>query len=449
MNYHSKGRIYIIYKMSMNIKTLTTALSNLTNLDDILGFLDVKKRYAMTTLEKKVQVAIDGKTNKLSIKRLYIQLNKILPLMVNLTKGDGFLNTTMTRFRNIVVEKFGKESPEHTITLTNMQVTAEAQVRLKVKAGKVIERPMIEVKLSKVESVFEQVSESKNMLDKIIAIQLAVGLRSVEVIYGITFKKSNNPNYIIQTEVMKNAKTMEDTKVPIKPMDKPLLGLSYNDFIALKNKVSTYYMNLPEYDGKTAQEIAKALNPKLNKRIRSLFDNDKAFRSHVMRGIYVAVALKKYGGNQRPNIFIQSILGHSVAETSMSYTTVLLLDDKITNQLTALKETDEAQQTQIDGLVEQHTGTHLHEREVKHEREAKHEVKTEEEPEEEPDDPNTKIINGHRFAYNIRSRGDTYERMKDLIVRMSNVGITPTSKLLRELKYSGRMTNKAVSDGLI
>ena len=377
--------------------------------------LDDKRQSLGGNLIKQVRAAVKKDSTLDELKSLYVELNRVMPLLY---EKPNSLNTNMTKLRNIVVKLFGKGSPEHTMTLKTMKVSDDIQEVLKKQAVQTLKKDMIPLSRKKFFSVLKETSESKTYVKAIIAVQMATGLRSIEAMNPeITFKKSERINFVIQMGVMKgkksNTTTVEDIEI-----DKPLLGITFKQLMTLKRNITT-----TQKDSKrTIQEISQRNNKQLNETVSKLLG--KGMTSHKLRGSYVAMAYDIYGGLTPKNAYIQSLLGHKMMETSLSYMNVKLTDVDVEQEIKDLRRTDAAQQVEIDAL--------------------KGDVKAAEAPQVAVE------AKAPVFAKNIKKRdGQTYNRMVATIANMRAAGVKPTVRELRKLGYGGKLAGKARKDGLM
>eukprot|EP00808_Paulinella_micropora_P022277 g76314.t1 len=247
-------------------------------------------------------------------------LKKNLQWTLNTLQHIEKVNTKdsyLTRLRKAFKEQHPTKEAEinKELKLTDEERTKKATTQIKQR-----NKNLKEIKNYEPATVFkimDTLNKSGKMTDLIILLQLATGRRLIEVlrITGTPPEAKEQKGYIVIDKVAK------DKKGAINNIEVPLIHISYNDMRTAWEAVREALTD--EDKKKTNQALTNKYDARISKRMRELFNDDKA-TSHLARKIYGALAYREYApANMDRSIFLSKVLGHvEESEASRNYANI-------------------------------------------------------------------------------------------------------------------------------
>jgi integrase len=286
------------------------------------------KRSDLKALFAIIELNLDENDNIEDIREILILLNTILPKLI---KKTSTLNHEYTLYRNLIKRAFGERSKIYLDSKTLIKITEQQIKELLQLQQDRVERNnanLIEFDFKDVRNVALEASKNKNnVLDQIIAFQLATGCRLVECLKISEFKAGSIQEangkiirYVTQIGVAKD-KNADLYNKSTKRVVKPILFFNFEDLEKM--------LNIIRKDAKSRglsnasnQVITNSYNSTLNSQIATYLSKAK---SHSLRKIYANISYEIYADKAKVSLqaWIKRVLGHDfLGLTSLSYSTV-------------------------------------------------------------------------------------------------------------------------------
>ena len=277
----------------------------------------------------------------------FVILDKIIK---GLYKNEGSYLCAISQLKKVVKDKYGASSTIYK-TMMDIGITDEKRIKRDDEyKKKVILRndnrdnlPVIFVE--DIENIIHQAKQSNNDYDKAIAVLLASGVRSIDLLKVAIFDEEKGNSNLI------NIKNFSKTRGVKKGNLRPLIGLKADEVIKLIGHIR---MNL-NIDGNNADVINRRSGA-LNNAFKKYFEKDTTMSVHKCRYIYANCAYILYGEPQKKmyESYIQSILGHASADSTKAY-----LGINIQSKANILKNADknvkkiyEAENARLKAIIE-------------------------------------------------------------------------------------------------
>lgn len=212
--------------------------------------------------------------------------------------------------------------------LTKFNMEKKKQKRKKDQADRTDKIPF---SLSKIKSIIETTMNSTEMTEQFVFVALTTGFRSIDILVTGKYEKiKDKPNWIKITGFSKTTLRFDQEisiekrllfDVPFAKVDAAIksIRLENSEMITKFQKKYTYV--------DSNRKITNSLNGRLNRQVRKLFGED--FTIHKMRHLYSLAHYALYGGDATEAYWIQSILGHSSANASISYAALKIVNDLV------------------------------------------------------------------------------------------------------------------------
>jgi hypothetical protein len=304
----------------MSLRNFTRALkiATIKTDDDLLEFVKgyapkTNKKTGTRALEEFVGSHINNDSNFKTLTELFGVINKLIPSIVSWTLAkDLFYQLRMT-----VVEKYGKDSPEHKKTFEKMRLPKAVYDQQREEYTRQVVAKNNDKKQfdgAVIKSIVLLIAQQTDLIDKLILLQLSCGARIGELIYSSDFKDARNKNTVRQSGILK-------TKHIDLVVDKPILYMGKASFLQLFRAVRAEL----KITGNDTKDGGTKLNSTINARVKHLFKDDSMI-SHDLRRLYANIAYNIFANTKKTSecAYIASILGHDPLDigTSKSYTTL-------------------------------------------------------------------------------------------------------------------------------
>ena len=407
--------------MSLREFTRTLKVAPIKEDVDLFRFVkhydpSIRRRTGVRALGAYVVKQIDSGANFRTLTELFAILNDLLPKIVSATLSKDFFHT----LRVAVANKYGEGSAEHKKTIEKMKLPKKVYDQIRRDYNEHVIRKnknkkQIDGKL--LNKIIAELKRSVNVIDNIILLQLACGARVGELIYASKFqvvRRKNIANMIKQIDLLKT----KDKRGVIKPV----LYIGVGDFLQRFNRVRD---ELERMTNKTGDELARFLNPQINKRVKVLF-NDTQIKSHDLRRMYADVAYKVFANKDRVSqqAYLADVLGHDPNDVDIakSYSTLNVNIDGL----------DVKGRRQMRGREEE---------KCKKGEEGKR--KQEEKKGNEPVDPPVAGVSQTRVPRNTTARdGKAGERLLRTVEALKHNGVKITARKLYEYGYGRRIVQQ-------
>jgi len=401
-------------------------LGNSPFLNDILI-----KDFQITDTEKSSRVILKGiiqnifSTSKspATIQKLFKNLKTIIEIVVpNLGVRRGFYSD----IRKYLKDNFGTDSSIVAKTYAQLSVSKEEAAQLKENASKKViskNKEQSQEDLKSIISIISQLKTSTNKFDKIIAIQLACGLRLNEVLVVTKMSipsQDEVPDELKDIDLFKLVKLSELSKSHGKNARhtsiNPVVGMTRDELFGLFKSVRD---TIPDTIT-TREQATKSYNQSVNKQVKSYFP-DKS--SHYLRKLYGALSFRIYAKNQSLSVWLNAVLGHATDSlaTSANYSTI------------NMKGGEGGDNKELEERVE------VVEKDV---------VDLKEEVKEIPSVRTSEyvMIEGVKIKKYLKTRdGTTLQQAKDMLKFLKDNGITTMlNKHLRTIGFSARVASDAL-----
>lgn len=242
--------------------------------------------------------------------RLLYTLNKSL----NKQYKPESVETLLTKYRKLISDKFGPDSPitiyaKKNTGLTPEENKARIEERQEELNNKISNRgDQVEIKISIIKKMYDDFINTDDPLKVSIGLMIASGARFNEL-FTAEFKRFNNN----QVEISNMSKGGKSTV-------RKLNWIDSNKFLTLINFIRE------QLDGSGSKsEITNRYNAGVNRRIKQYIN----LTGHKMRYISAFLAFQSQTGrNKRPeDIFYQEYLNHNSGEVSKAYRTLNIIND--------------------------------------------------------------------------------------------------------------------------
>lgn len=265
-------------------------------------------------LEELIKNAVILKKDKIT--RSWINFFKAIDKLIKMIyKNENTSEKIFTKIRKIIKDKYNDDSEIYKKSIYIMGMSQERSIQkkkeysLKVKDAGMNRNNLKPIYDDEIYEIIKKGISSSKIFDKIIAVMLACGSRSVEVMRVSNYSKTDNDNFIEIKNIAKN----NDNKIIVRP----LIYLKADQVIKTVNHIRKYLL-LKE---RTNEQLTSSYNTTLNKSMKKLFSDD-SLTSHKCRYIASNLAYLLYGKDSTPNIYIQQYLGHKNGNTSRTYQSI-------------------------------------------------------------------------------------------------------------------------------
>jgi len=280
---------------------------------------DLKQRSANKALVAVLKREIEGGLNENTLKQAFGILTKLIPAA---SPGHASQQALMQQIRAAVVSKYGRDSVMHKKSLTLMRFNQDLWKQdkkvyeHKVSLKNANRRQFKDIDIYK---VMDTVKASDDLASLVVGAQLASGARLTEILSVGKFESvKDKPNYVKQTGLSK--RKPGDTKAR-NTVIKPIVHYTVKEFLGMVKKIR----NLVKSNKKTGYELSSSLNARINRKIKSLFEDDTT-KSHVLRKIYGNLSYDLFADKKTTSMasWLSNVLGHKEGNltVSLSYSTV-------------------------------------------------------------------------------------------------------------------------------
>jgi hypothetical protein len=330
----TKRFIKAIQDINSNIKKITE--------DDAVAKLNNIYQSKRSAIKPYILDILTEEVKAFSIPDLKVLFPLLTKVMRVFLPNDNSFNQALSSFRKPFKTAYGDGSEKYMLSLSQMFFKGSKYLKQKYK-NDVAERASdrIQISVDKYKNILDKIKNNSDVLDKIIAVEMATGARSIEVIDVSDFKPSNKKNYIVQSKL---AKKRGDAK--INSVDKPVLYITPEH---VEKLIKDIREDTKDYrEGKTSTQITNNYNNRLNTRIRVLFGDDQDITNHKLRAIYGNVSYELYANKtkQTLNSWLSNTLGHNSDDlnTANSYSVIYPIMD-------VKREKDEDEDEENDGEI--------------------------------------------------------------------------------------------------
>jgi len=325
----TKRFLKAIQDINANIKKTTE--------DDAVAKLKLIYQSNRSTIKPLMLDILTEEVKSFSIPDLKVLFPLLAKVMRVFLPNDNSFNQALSSFRKPFKTTYGEGSEQYRLSRELMFFKGSKYLKSKYK-NEVADRAndRVQISVDKYKKVLDKIKNSTDVLDKIIAVQMATGARSIEVIDLSKFKPSEKKGYIIQSNLAKKRADAKDNTV-----EKPVLYITPSHVEKLIKDIRD---DTEDYrTGKTLAQITNNYNNRLNTRIRFLF-SDEDITNHTLRAIYGNLSYELYGNKakQTLNAWLSKTLGHNSDDlsTANSYSAV--------NPVMDVKEADEEEEYDSD-----------------------------------------------------------------------------------------------------
>jgi len=337
----------------------------------------IKKEYNLTnstTLSLWTNLVIQH-IDKLNIEELRSIINPLDKITRGLTSNKNTLKGIFTKIRKPIRLKYGKDSEYWKIILLGKFGFTKSERKKMDKSDlkrlKKNAENQTEIDITDILDLLLKTSKSHDMLDRIIAVMLACGMRKIELlnddISTFSIIKSNDyrNGWMSQKGIAKQLAYNGDELI----IEYPIIGISGENVMRLINRIRREFNTNPSVIKfrkkiKNKEELNGVLgsihtyNKHLCAMVRELIPqaNKVYSKTHLLRRIYGNIAYDLIGINLKPsktrNSFLQDILGHTSQAMSLHYNTVRILNNKNIDLKASLKRFDDSKNDIKNDIIE-------------------------------------------------------------------------------------------------
>ena len=266
---------------------------------------DLKATKPLATIIKMAKTKIPS-IHKRTLSEFVKMVKDWLPI---LAKSDNYTADIINTIRSLILTRFGEDSPEinqaRKLLFMSKKFYDDREQKYTAKVAN-LNKNKLQIPATAVDMLLN--TEDISPLACLLKIQVATGARFNEVLVVSNFQETVEPDWVVQTGILKVKKHSRGEKEVLKPF----LFFNFDTLQRLHKIVRTL---------KPDRNTNKRANILLRK-----ITNDRINNTHLLRKIYADLAWKKHReelelttSNQK---FLSDVLGHETMDTAKSYSTV-------------------------------------------------------------------------------------------------------------------------------